>query len=138
MNRFPESIGYFEVSHTADIAIAVTGDSIASLFQQSYFALKEMVRVAIQEKNSQSVTIQLRSKSIEALLIAFLNEIIVFLDQESWPVISEMNITEDSLDFTFDLYDCITHGCTIKAATYNEVEIVYHSGFFSTMLVFDV
>lgn len=138
MKVFPESIGFFEVAHTADIAIAVTGDSIKSLFVQSYFALKEITQVAMQEKISESDSNRIHAKSMESLLIAFLNEIIVFLDQELWPVIQNIEIEDGCLNFSFALHHCVTHGSIIKAVTYSEVEIIHHSGLFSTMLVFDV
>ena len=135
---FPESIGFFEVDHTADIAVAVTGDSIESLFSQSLKALEHIVHVKLLEKILCQLTLSIRANSAESLLIAFLNETLVLLEKDTWLVCDQLKIRKDQLKLSYDLYRCSTHGIEVKAVTYNQVDIIKHQGFFSTMIVFDV
>lgn len=138
MNLFPESIGFIEVEHTADIAYAVTGDSIESLFYQSYLAVKNILNISLSEKITSQKEIIVHAKTKESLLVAFLNEILYFADQGLWPEVSEIIFSDKELLFRFHIFQCGLEGRNIKAVTYNEIEIINHSPFFSTMLVFDV
>lgn len=138
MNLFPESIGFIEVEHTADIAYAVTGDSIESLFYQSYLAVKNILNISFSEKITSQKEIFVHARTKESLLVAFLNEILYLADQGLWPEVSEIIFSDTKLLFRFDIFQCGLKGRNIKAVTYNEIEIINHSPFFSTMLVFDV
>ena len=138
MKTFPGSAGYYEVDHTADIAIAVSGDSLASLFQEALFAMQEIAGVKLHQikgKPSQSI---IEANSPESLLVSFLSEGIFLLEKNQWPEVSGLKIVENKLTFSCQLYHCATTGKQIKAVTYNQMEIIKHSGLFSTMVVFDV
>jgi len=138
MNLFPESTGFFEVDHTADVAIAVTGDSIESLFYQSLKALEHIVRVQLHQKIKCQLTKTIKANSAESLLVAFLNEALVLLEKDTWLVCGQINVRKDHLAFSYDLYQCSKHGNEVKAVTYNMVDIIKHHGVFSTVIVFDV
>lgn len=138
MKTFPGSAGYYEVDHTADIAIAVSGDSLASLFQEPLFAMREIAGVKLHNKKGKPSQSIIEANSPESLLVAFLSEIIFLLEKNQWPEVSELKIVENKLTFSYQLFHCETTGKQIKAVTYNQMEIIIHSGLFSTMVVFDV
>jgi SHS2 domain-containing protein len=138
MNLFPASNGFFEVNHTADVSVAVTGESIESLFFQSLKALEHILCVHINELIKRQVTMTLEANSTETLLVAFLNESLVLTEKETWLVVDQLRICNGQLEYSYDLHQCSKHGNEVKAVTYNMLEIIEHQGFYSTIIVFDV
>ena len=138
MINFPETIGYIEIDHTADIAIAVTGNSLESLFIQSLLALKEIAGVKLKPCLDQEKKISLNSNTTESLLVAFLNEVLYFLESGKWPVCQCLCIKKNKIQFSYRLSNCVVDGVELKAVTYNMMKIVEHSGYFSTAIVFDI
>jgi SHS2 domain-containing protein len=138
MKTFPGSAGYYEVDHTADIAIAVSGDSLTSLFQEALFAMREISGIKLQNKKGKPSQSIIEANSPESLLVAFLSEVIFLLEKNQWPEVSGLKIVENNLTFSFQIFHCETTGKQIKAVTYNQMEIIKHSGLVSTIVVFDV
>lgn len=138
MKTFPGSAGYYEVDHTADIAIVVNGDPIASLFLEALFAMREIAGVKLQGKKGKPSRSIIEANSPESLLVAFLSEAILLLEKNLWTEVSALKFAEKKMVFAFQLFHCEATGRQIKAVTYNQLEIIEHSGLFSTTLVFDV
>jgi len=138
MIDFPDLIGFIEVDHTADIAIAVTGDSMESLFLQSILAMREIIGVNLNKRVASEKSLTLDAQSAESLLIALLNEILFFIEKDTWPECEKLTICQNRLSLQYHLFRCTTAGAHVKAVTYNQVEIIRHADMYSTMLVFDV
>lgn len=138
MNKFLRKVGYQEVDHTADIAIAVTGDSLSSLFIQAMRAMAEIARVEVSAKIGGDFQNSIEAASVESLLVAFLNEVVFLLEANHWPVIKQIKICQHHLSYSYHLCRCTVKGHEIKAVTYNLMEIIEHAGLYSTMIVFDV
>ena len=138
MNKFLGKAGYREVEHTADIAIAVTGDSLSSLFTQATRAMAEIARVEVLKKIEGIFQNSIEATYVESLLVAFLNELVFLLESNHWPIIKRIEICQHHLTYSYHLCHCTVKGHEIKAVTYNLVEIIEHAGLYSTMIVFDV
>jgi len=138
MNLFPETTGFYEVNHTADVAIAVTGECIESLFIQSLKGLEHIICVQRHEVIKRQSKMAIHANSYESLLVAFLNETLVLLEKETWLVCDQLKIGKGQLELTYDLFRCSKYGSEVKAVTYNMMDIIEHQGMYSTMIVFDV
>jgi len=138
MINFPELIGYFEIDHTADIAIAVTGNSVESLFIQSFSALKKIANVKLTTNAIAESSLSLKAKTIESLLVAFLNEMLILIESRKCPVCKQLKIRDNHIKFSYSLFECEVRGAELKAVTYNMLNIIEHAGYFSTIIVFDI
>ena len=76
MAKFPKTNGFFEVDHTADVAVAVSGDSLENLFRQSLLALRDIAGVEEKEEIAGVRKFLLNSSTLESILVGFLNEVI--------------------------------------------------------------
>lgn len=138
MVNFPLSPGFFEVDHTADIAFFVCGESLEDLFLQSLLALKELAGVQKDRMIKDEQREIYKASTKESLMITFLNEILFFLEKEEWPEPLSLRMQNGQLHFHFQMYECQMKGVSIKAVTYNMMDIVQQDELFSTMIVFDV
>jgi len=137
-----ESKGYFEVAHTADLALFVQGASLDELFQHAAHGLVELMGCQRGEA-ARPVTheVALESPDIESLLVDWLNEILYLVTTEAFVpehfVIS--HLTDTSLRASIQ---GVTPGHIskyIKAATYHELSLRRDSsGNYQVTIVFDI
>lgn len=135
------------IDHTADIAVELTADSFEELIVESLKAYNESVFESIDERNDESVEINLTEQSREELLVSFLNEVNYLLTVKKWvsKSIDELLIkSEDSLFILTGnlngsfLTNEIELKEEIKSVTYHQMEIKEEKRKLKTLIVFDI
>lgn len=140
------SSSYNFIDHTADIAVAVTADSIEELFSASANAFKESVIEEDLKKDDGNILIQLNSPSPEVLLVNFLSELNFRLisRKKIFGKISHLKIYKNdnnwNLECTLQEYDVDEDKIKteIKAVTYHQMEIKEENRKYFTRIVFDI
>ena len=138
---------YKFIEHTADIAAEIEGGSLEELFSAGTDAWLNSVVDKNKFEADDLMEIELYEKSIEELLITFLNELNYLLVTRKWLHLSVQSIKifndEDGCELSAELMGIklkneieIKH--EIKSVTYHQVEIVNNNGIYSTLVVFDI
>jgi SHS2 domain-containing protein len=129
-----------EIDHTADIAIRVSGDTLADLFSTSASAMFALV--AKPEACAPSVFADVRLEAIdrESLLVDWLNELLYLHERDEIVIV---DIIFDQLTYT-ELQARVrglpvsVYQTSIKAATFHNLEIERYQEEYRTTIVFDI
>ncbi len=132
--------------HGADIGIRGFGLSMEEAFQngaRAVFSL--MVEELSSVKHKEQVDIQCNSYDIEGLFVAWLNELLAQKDMKNL-LFSDflVNIDKDNLNLsgvaTGEIFDGSRHvrGVEVKGATFSELLVKHHEGFWIAQCVVDV
>ncbi|HAF63000.1 MAG TPA: hypothetical protein DCK95_11850 [Anaerolineaceae bacterium] len=131
--------GFKEIEHTADIAVEVWGDSIQVLFNQAAMALYAIAAVQmIDGIESSALQLDLKGTDIETLLVAFLSELLYYLDDGIFFTNMQITITECSLNGELSGGRKALIGREVKAITYHDLDIQLQDDIYRTRIVFDV
>jgi SHS2 domain-containing protein len=133
---------YKFLKHTADVKFQVFGKSLKELFENSIEALLNSM-TSSKIKDEKSFKINVKGKDLEALLYAFLEEVLILIDSENFLVsrvefeIDEKNFKISGKFFGDDIshYDIRTH---IKSVTYSEMFVKKEKDNFIAQVVLDV
>mgnify|MGYP001601673084 FL=1 len=133
---------YKILEHTADVRVLVRGSSLEEIFSGALLAMMEVLKpeVVAQKKKTER-TIAVKSADKTALLVDFLNEVLLaaYNHKEAYDKIFFKSWGENSLKAVLYGYTVQSFGEDIKAVTYHEAEIKKDkSGNWHTYLVFDV
>lgn len=133
-------------SHTADIRLEVTGNSIAELFTAALEGMASILKVNIRPDTFAKrffikQAIMIRSLDTTALLIDLLSEVLslTYVKKALFTQMSFQKLSDRELEAC--IYGTRTESFDedIKAVTYHEAEITKNSdGTFSTIIVFDI
>ena len=136
--------GYERIEHAADEAFHLSAASLEGLFKAGAAALLEVMTTPGQVFPRDERTVSLGAEDHEALLVAWLNELIYLFE------------TEDMLFSAFSIsigpgprLEAIARGeprdperhpieAVVKAATFQHVAVREHGGCWETDIVFDV
>lgn len=134
--------GFQEIEHMADVEIKVWGDDLNALFIQAAKGMYHLSQIR-EEDNSQTTrsrTFSVTGMDTESLLVAFLNEILFYLETE--------RIAFQKLDLEFqgnDRLQAQLEGTIvkelnrdIKAVTFHNLEIQELDTGWQVRIVFDV
>jgi len=138
---------YKFIEHTADIAAEIEGRSLEELFSAGADAWMNSVTDLNEFEADDSIEIELYEKSIDELLITFLNELNYLLITSKWLYLNVQSIKifndEDGCELSAELMGIklrneieIKH--EIKSVTYHKVEIINKNDVYSTLVVFDI
>ena len=135
---------YKVVEHTADIGIEVKSKTLAGLFALSACAMFDLMTDLAQVWPGHKAEVSLQADSQEELLVTWLNEL-VFRAEISGMFFSKFeveSVDEGSLKAAAwgEPYDENKHSidCSIKAATYHELEVSQSDLGWSARVIFDV
>lgn len=131
------------LEHTADIKVKVFGETLEEAFENSAYALKEIMT---KDKIKIKIKKQIKAKGtdLKSLLYHFLEEFLILLDSEGFVLgkISSLKIDEKKREITAEIvgdlitnYETLTH---VKAVTYNDMEIKQINKGYEIIIVFDV
>ena len=138
---------YKFIEHTADIAAEIEGSSLEELFSAGSDAWLNSVVEKNDFEGDDPMEIELYEKSIDELLITFLNELNYLLITRKWPYLNVQSIKifndENGCELSAELMGIklrneieVKH--EIKSVTYHQVEIINKNGIYSTLVVFDI
>ena len=119
---------FFE--HTADVLFKAYGKNVEEQFSNAALALFSLVYDPLKVKPHLTRKIVVKGKDIQALLYAFLEELLFLLDTEFFLLheVLSLKIKEDTLTATLtgDVISSrynVKEGMDIKAVTYHEMKI---------------
>ena len=132
---------YEELEHTADWAIRVTGKDLSQLFTKSSQAMLDLMEILPGDGNPVIQKVQLRCPDPESLLVSWLEEIIFLIDTEHVaPFSCSCRVSKDGHDLEGEIQTrpLMSMRNSIKAITFNELDIVPTNDGFEVQIVFDV
>ena len=127
------------IEHTADLAIAVRGRTVADIFSATAADMFDLMTIP-PEKITIRRRIDVESTDRAGLLVDWLNELI-YLHETTGETYTEFvieEITEDTLIATVGGGKTVLKKRTIKAATYHQLRLDIDENCVSAHLVFDV
>ena len=133
---------YKMLEHTADVRIFVQGDSLEELFLDAVYGMMEILKPRFD--NQKQVTqraITLEAADITALLIDFLNEVLLAsqINKEAYDEVIFKTLSLRSLEAILRGVAVRSFDEDIKAVTYHEAEIRRtEDGKWETMIIFDI
>lgn len=132
----------FEIdSHTADVRLRVRAPSLEELFADSLRGLMGVMKPgkAAPSSPSKETTLTLDAPDLTALLVDFLNEVLLLCHTRSQAFEPE-SITLSTAAITAVLHSRPVDRFEedVKAVTYHEADVVQSDGSWSTTLVLDV
>jgi len=129
-----------EVEHTADIAIRVRGRDLAELFANAAYGMACQMADPDEVPRTVERAIELEGYDAETLLVTWLNELL-YLNERDGDVFIDFEMGQ----VTPTRLGALARGgppprqtLQVKAATFNELEIVERDRGYETTIVFDV
>ena len=132
------TFGFFEVSHTADVSLNVFGRSIEELFVNAANGMYFLIEILFDVSPKNVRTIKIEEQDFESLLVAFLSELLFFVEKRIFICNMDLIITPSVLIGELIEVPIISYQREIKAVTFNELSINHVNGHFMTRLVFDI
>jgi SHS2 domain-containing protein len=132
---------YEELEHTADWAIRVIGNDLSHLFTRSSNAMLDLMKIVPVDGTPVSREVQLQAPDTEGLLVSWLEEILFLIDTEHVaPVSCTCRVSKDGqqLNGEIQTLPMMSMRNSIKAITYNELNVLQTNDGFEVQIVFDV
>lgn len=140
MNR--EESGFREVDHTADVEIEVWGTDKTSLFEKAAQGMYHLSHIREKEHTPETAahSFQLNERDLESLLVAFLSELLFYLETEQLKFEKfTLEFEEDhSLRAQLEGFQIAGLDRDIKAVTFHELDIKRTGTGWIVNVVFDV
>lgn len=140
MNR--EEAGFREVDHTADVEIEVWGKDKTSLFEKAAQGMYHLSHIREKEQSSETVShsFLLSEGDLESLLVAFLSELLFYLETEQLMFRRfDLEFEEDhSLRVQLQGTQIAGMDRDIKAVTFHNLRIKQQNTGWVVNVVFDV
>jgi len=130
--------GFYEVPHTADIAIRVFAPDLPHLFENAAKGLYHILEICAGKSEPEEVRINLGSMDNESLLVSFLNELLYFTEKNIFFREFHLEIEDCHLKGIFKSSRIHSQRKEIKAVTYHELKIEQSNQGLQTLLVFDL
>jgi len=138
MKNDVQNEGFYEISHTADVALGVIGPTLESLFLYAAKGFYSLVEIVADNRKKEHYEIDLLEINIESLLVSFLSELLFFLEKSVFMSEIEVTIHDNKLNASLIGSPVISMQHEIKAVTYNDLEINFIDGMYATTIVFDI
>jgi len=136
--------GFEIMDHTADVGIAVWGDSLEEVFVTAARGMFSLITDIETIDKAVSYEVQLEASDREELLVVWLNELLYLLDTENVIfgdfeiiTVTEVSLTAKALGDKLDLARH-TIKTQIKAATYHMLKIEPSEGHFRAQVILDI
>ena len=134
---------YEFLPHTADVRIKATGKTLEEAFQNSAYAMTDVVTDHSKVEKKVEKEFTLESENQESLLYDFLEQFLILIDSDGFLLseIKELKITGNNLSVKFvgdtysEKYDTKTH---VKAITYQEMSIEEQNNQFVIQFILDI
>lgn len=135
-------MSFEEISHTADVKIHVSAQTLEDLFSETFNALMQ-VMYGTDRRRATTRNIRVKSTDHESLLADFLSEAL-FTSEVEGLVFSDARIRIRGLALTAELrgesFDPLRHstGTEVKGISYSGLEIVHDANGYKVDIIFDV
>ncbi len=132
--------GYYELPHTADLALHVAGNSPADLLLHAAQGLTELMQCQLARESKPAVyQIVLESLDLESLLVDWLNELVYLITDKAFsPANFDILAIENyTVKATLSGSSPALFHRYIKAATFHDLTISREAGYQAT-IIFDV
>ena len=132
-------MGFKEKKHTADWALLVWGKDIASLFTEAARGMYALMSPRLELSPHQTRVFSTHETDNESRLVAFLNELIFYLEQEKLVFDSfDLKMSAEGLDVSMQGSRFTSMEKLIKAVTFHNLEIIETPQGYQVEIVFDV
>lgn len=130
------------MEHTADVEIEVWGEDLSALFQQAAQGMYHLSQLHAPESDRQnfSRSFQISERDAESLLVAFLSELLFYLETERL-MFHTMDLelpTDHQLHAQLEGFRTTGQDREIKAVTFHDLEILEEDSSWKVNIVFDV
>jgi len=131
--------GYEEVEHTADIALRVWGEEFFELLRQSARGMYDLMGIMRNQALQTEVNFEIGQGSVEMQLVDFLNELL-FLVEDSARCFNDFTFhnTIDGFNVHARGNKIDSYQRSIKAVTFNDLDITETKTGFEATITFDV
>lgn len=132
------------LSHTADVAVLVRGESLRELFDNGALALFTVLTDPSRVRDVLSVQIDIEAPDLESLFVDWLNELLFLFESEGmlYSRLELRELVEGRLRGVIwgEKLDRSLHRVKtgVKAVTYHELEVERADGEWTAKVVFDV
>jgi SHS2 domain-containing protein len=130
------------LEHTADIKFQAFGKNLEEVFENSAFALKDVICGKKKIKGTKEKIIKIKGRDFESLMYKFLEEILYLLDSSNFLIskIKEIKIKDFTLKAILLGDNSKNYWFTnsVKAITYNEMFIKKRGSKWISQVVLDV
>lgn len=131
--------GYEELEHTADWSLRIWGKSMADLLQSGARGMLAMMNAKPEPLTGSMRNIALKADDREALIVAWLDELIFRLElQRTVPIQIDLEAGDDWLRASVIEAPCASPQKPIKAVTFHGLNVVETPEGLEAVLVFDV
>ncbi len=141
MNKQIEPSGFFELSHTADVALFVWAADLPTLLIQAAKGMNLIMGIKPAEvtPEPQLLHIPTHGKDKEEVLLAFLSELLFIVDVERM-TFREIGITwgEAAVTVQMAMVPILFQKIMMKAATFHNLAIQYETNHYQVTIVFDI
>jgi SHS2 domain-containing protein len=144
----PDTAGYAEIEHTADVGILVRGSSLEQLFANALFGMYYTLFGHITVPYIDRSSVKLSEPCLEDLLVAWLSEMNYNLQTNRFLAgeIRRISITRTKDSFNLkatlagDKSEKYMHllQTEIKAVTYHQLQVIEKNGTYTARLIFDI
>lgn len=138
------SVQRFEIlPHTADVAVAIYGGSLADLFANAGSALFELMFDVGEAPAGEPIRVEAAGDGIEELLVAWLSELL-FVFEVKGIALSGFEVTVTNGGSVVGsanptpTAELVLTGAPIKAVTYHNLAVRQVGGVWTAIVVFDV
>lgn len=135
--------GFEVIEHTADVGIIAHGETLAEVFASAATGMMSFMILLSEVQSSESRRVVAEADDREALLVAWLNELLLLLNGEGFIPrdfrITELSETRLVAEVSGEPVDPQRHRfhLDVKAATYHMLEIARNDGWHAR-IIFDV
>ena len=134
--------GYEILEHTADVGIRSWGPTLPAVFEQAAWGLAEILGARGGVAIEYAATIEVSAADREALLVAFLNELILLHETEEAAFIdvgfTRFADTELKAEVCWGFLGEEAESTGVKAATYHQLSISETDGGYEARVYLDV
>ncbi len=135
---------YRQLSHTADLAWHIWGDTLPELFENAGAALSATLTDRRFLRRTATRKVALEAPDREALMVDWLNRLLYLFDFEGFigRVFRVLSLTQEGLEaeITGEIFDPERHPqkTAVKAATYHHLEIIPNGRGWQATVILDL
>lgn len=132
-------MGFREIPHTADWALHVWGADLPELFGEAARGMITLAGARLAEGPRLKRTVEIEAADVESLLVAFLSEILFFMEQEHLGFDSfHIDIESQRLRAELEGAPLLSLTKAIKAVTFHNLNVRQTDRGYEVEIVFDV
>jgi len=129
---------YFEVSHTADLALRVIGKDIFDLLRSAEKGMYALIGLIDDIRHVKELNFTLPYLDDESLLINYLNELLYYVSTGVAPRLIDIVVEQKHVKFSTNAAEVLQRTHEIKAATFHDISLNTIKNGLEAVIVFDV